>query len=142
MSIPTKSWAKQGAVAIFAAAVVLGLAGCSAAPATTNVTTVVDGLTINVTSDPPEPHTGDNNLEVTIRDVKSGMPVVDANVAGTVVMTAPRLTGVTQTGRSKGNGLYEIPTVYATATTYDISIQVERPGHPAADVNLSLEAAQ
>lgn len=125
-----------------AAAIALGLAGCSAPPVTTNVTKVVDGLSINVTSDPPEPHTGNNNLEVTIRDAKTGVPVVDANVAGTVVMTAPRLTGVTQTGRSKGNGLYEIPTVYATATTYDISIQIERPGHAAADVNLSLEAAQ
>ena len=56
--------------------VAFSLAGCSAPPVTTNVTKVVDGLTINVTSDPPEPHKGNNNLEVTIRDAKTGIPVL------------------------------------------------------------------
>jgi len=133
-------------VAIAAAIVLSGAAmlssGCSPKPVTTDSTQVVDGLKIEVTSDPPEPHTGDNNLEVNIHDAKTGLPLVDANVAGTVKMTSPTLPGVIQTGRSKGNGLYEIPVSYPTATSYDISIEVDRPGHEAADFNLSVEAEQ
>lgn len=118
------------------------LPGCSSAPVTTHETKTAGGIKIDITSDPESPHVGDNDLEVNLSDAKTGFPVVDANVAGTVVMTAPQLPGVSTTGRSKGNGLYEIPVSFPTATTYTVWIDIERPGHAAVDIDLPIEAAQ
>jgi len=129
----------RSAAAIAGALGLITVFGCSPKPVTTDIKEVVNGLNIEVTSNPPEPHTGDNDIELNIRDAKTGLPVVDANVAGTASMTAPNVQGPTQTGRSKGNGLYEIPVEYAAVSTYAISVQIDRPGHTTTDLNISID---
>jgi hypothetical protein len=132
--------AKARTIAALAGALgLITLFGCSPKPVTTDVKQVVNGLNVEVTSNPPEPHTGDNDIELNIRDATTGMPVVDANVAGTATMTAPNVQGPTQTGRSKGNGLYEIPVEFAAVSSYAISIQIDRPGHTTTDLNITID---
>ena len=125
-----------------ALAVAAALVGCShpTAPAPPASQTV-GGLTITLTASPP-PHTGDNTFVVTLRDAATQAPVGSANVTATPEMLSPRLPGTPTSGRSQGNGVYNVPIRLGVATSYSIALHVERTGQPPADVSFPVEAAQ
>ena len=117
------------------------LTGCSkpAPPAVLHKT--VGDLAVTFTADLP-PHIGDNSFRVTVADAASALPVGNANITVDPEMLSHIGTGTKTSGRSQGNGVYSLPVRLGIATRYDISLHIERPGKPAADVSFPLEAAQ
>ncbi len=99
----------------------------------------VGDLAVSFTAD-PAPHVGDNNFRVTVADGQA--PVGNANITADPQMLSQNGTGTKTTGRSQGNGVYLIPVRLGIATRYDLSLHIERPGKPAADVSFPLEAVQ
>ena len=122
---------------------VLLLAGCSrpAPPPPSVARKTVGDLAVTLTADPP-PHTGDNMFSVTLADAATQAPVGNANITANPEMLSHSGTGSPSSGRAQGNGLYQIPIRLGIATRYDISLHIERPGQPAADVSFPMEAAQ
>ena len=120
------------------------LAGCSpkAAPSVMPATQRVGGLTVQMTTTPTPPHTGDDTLNLTVADA-AGAPVGDANVTATPNMLAPRMPGESNSGRAQGNGLYQIPMRLPIATKYEVDVQIQqRNGQPPVLVSFPLEATQ
>ena len=116
-------------------------AGCShPAPPVVAHKTVGD-LAVSFTADPP-PHVGDNSFQVTVADARTQAPVGNANITADPQMLSQIGTGTKTSGRSQGNGVYSLPVRLGIATRYDISLHIERPGKPAADVSFPVEAAQ
>ena len=130
----------ESSLAAFALAA--ALSGCSrpSAPAAPPTQTV-GGMAITLSASPP-PHTGDNTFVVALKDALSGMPIGNANLTATPQMLSPQMPGAPTSGRAQGNGTYNVPVRLGVATRYDITLHVERTGHPAADVSFPVEAAQ
>ena len=122
-------------------AVALLLAGCSkpAPPAVAQKT--VGDLAATLTASQP-PHVGDNSFSVTLADAVTHAPIGNANITATPEMLSHSGTGSPSSGRSQGNGLYQVPIRLGIATRYDITLHIERPGTPAVDVSFPVEAAQ
>lgn len=118
------------------------LTGCGhpAAPAPPPSRTV-SGLVVTLTAG-ADAHVGDNTFSVTLMDSETRAPVGNANITAKPQMLAPQMPGVGTSGRAQGNGLYLIPVRLAVATRYDLSLSVERPGRPAAQVSFPVEAIQ
>ena len=88
------------------------------------------------------PHTGDNTFSVKLVDDSTQTSVGNANLSATADMLSPRLPGSPVSGRAQGNGFYNIPVRLGVAAQYNLVIQIERPGHPPANVTFPIEAAQ
>src|SRR5579862_995069 len=67
-----------------------------------------DGLHIQLVTDPNPAQVGDNTLTVTVTDGNTNAPVVNANVT---ISAYNKLAGGgdQETGRSQGNGVYNVP---------------------------------
>ena len=117
------------------------LTGCSHPAPTTTAHKTVGDLTVSFTAD-PAPHVGDNTFRVTVADAETQAPVGNANITADPQMLSQNGTGTKTSGRSQGNGVYLIPVRLGIATRYDISLHIEHPGKPAADVSFPVEAAQ
>lgn len=128
-------------MALYFAALVLLLTGCSHPVPTVKAYKTVGDLAVSFTAAPP-PHVGDNSFQVTVADAQTQAPVGNANITADPQMLSQIGTGTKTSGRSQGNGVYLIPVRLGIATRYDISLHIERPGKPAADVSFPLEAAQ
>ncbi len=117
------------------------LAGCSqpVPPAVAHKT--IGDLAVTLTASSP-PHVGDNTFSVTLADAVTHSPIGNANITANPEMLSHSGTGSPSSGRSQGNGLYQIPVRFGVATRYDISLHIERPGSPAAEVSFPVEAAQ
>ena len=122
-------------------AAALLLTGCSKPQAPSPARKTVGDLAVTLTASPP-PHTGDNSFTVTLADAITLAPIGNANITANPEMLSHTGTGSLSSGRSEGNGLYMIPVRLGIATRYDISLHIERPGKPAADVSFPIEAAQ
>lgn len=124
---------------------VLSLAGCSKPAGPVVLHKTVDDLSVIFTADPP-PHVGDNSFRVTVADTASlapaPAPVGNANITVDPEMLSHTGTGTKTSGRSQGNGIYALPVRLGIATRYAISLHIERPGKPAADVSFPIEAVQ
>jgi len=116
------------------------LTGCSKPPPAVAHKTVGD-LTVTLTASSP-PHVGDNTFSVTLADAVTHAPVGNANITANPEMLSHNGTGSPSSGRSQGNGLYQVPIRLGIATRYDINLHIERPSTPAADVSFPVEAAQ
>lgn len=88
------------------------------------------------------PHTGDNTFSVKIVDNTTLLSVGNANLSVTADMLSPRLPGSPVSGRSQGNGYYNIPVRLGVVARYNLAIQIDRPGHPTANVTFPVEAVQ
>ncbi len=117
------------------------LAGCTKPAPTALARKTVGDLAVTFTADPP-PHVGDNSFQVTVADAGTQAPVGNANITVDPEMLSQSGTGTKTSGRSQGNGVYLLPVRLGIATRYDISLHIERPGKPAADVSFPVEAAQ
>ena len=117
------------------------LAGCSKpiAPSVSHKT--VGDLAVSFTA-ATAPHVGDNSFQVALADLATQSPVGNANITANPEMLSQNGTGSQTSGRSQGNGMYLIPVRLGIATRYDISLKIERPGKPAAEVSFPVEAAQ
>jgi hypothetical protein len=117
------------------------LTGCShPAPPLASHKTVGD-LAVTFAADPP-PHAGDNMFSVTLADAVTQAPVGNANITANPEMLSHTGTGSPSSGRAQGNGLYLVPVRLGIATRYDISLHIERPGKPVADVSFPVDAVQ
>ena len=121
----------------------LFLAGCSKPAGPVVLHKIVGDLSVTFTADPP-PHVGDNSFRVTVADTASPVPapVGNANITVDPEMLSHIGTGTKTSGRSQGNGMYALPVRLGIATRYAISLHIERPGKPAADVSFPIEAVQ
>jgi hypothetical protein len=111
----------------------------------------VDGMTIAVSARPGLPQdqgaddssgaaqTGDNTLIVELRDDRSGAPIPDANLSAA---PSTDLTGVqgAQSGRSQGNGVYFVPIRFAVPDTYQVTVLIDRTGHPESSAIFHITA--
>jgi len=120
---------------------VLLLAGCSKPAAPVVLHKTVGDLSVTFTAAPP-PHIGDNSFRVTVTDTALPASVGNANITVDPEMLSHIGTGTKTSGRSQGNGAYLLPVRLGIATRYDISLHIERPGKPAADVSFPIEAVQ
>jgi hypothetical protein len=117
------------------------LAGCSKPTPPPVAHKTIGDLTVTLTAIVP-PHVGDNTFSVTLADAVTHSPVGNANITANPEMLSHSGTGSPSSGRSQGNGLYEIPIRLGIATRYDINLHIERPNTPAAEVSFPIEAAQ
>ncbi len=121
--------------------ITLFLAGCSKPAPPPVAHKGVGDLSVTLTAGSP-PHVGDNTFSVTLANSYTQAPIGNANITATPEMLSHTGTGSPSSGRSQGNGLYQVPIRLGVATRYDISLHIERPGSPPTDVSFPVEAAQ
>lgn len=113
--------------------------GCSQPAAPLVATTQMSaGITATMTTS-DSPHTGDDTVVITLHDSDSGIPIGDANVTGVAEAQSPRLPGQSVTGRSQGNGVYDIPLNLPVISPYKIVVTAERPTHPTGTFTFSVD---
>jgi RND family efflux transporter MFP subunit len=101
-------------------------------------------LAITFRSQPDPPRTGDNTLEVSVRDA-SGRPITDANVSVTFFMPAMPTMNMpamrTETTLSHaGNGVYRGIGQVMMAGRWDVTVRVNRGGQEIDSEKLSVTA--
>lgn len=115
------------------------LPGCSPKPrASGPVSQDSGGLRIVFATDPSPLRTGDDTLIVTLTDESTNRPVVDANVTITAFNQLVG-GGDTETGRSQGNGVYNVPIKLPIADQYMATVTVQRLGKPDVSVKFPLD---
>ncbi|HEX5323621.1 MAG TPA: FixH family protein [Capsulimonadaceae bacterium] len=116
------------------------LSGCSAKVGPSSpVAQNAGGLHIQFATDPNPPRVGDNTLIVTLTDSKTNAPVVNANVTGAAYNKVAG-GGDQETGRSQGNGVYNVPIKLPTPDQYTANITVEQIGKPDVSAKFPLSA--
>jgi hypothetical protein len=135
MRFPIALWA---AVAIFAFLALIS--GCSnklqpSGPAAQDK----DGLHIQLVTDPNPAQVGDNTLIVTVTDSGTNAPVVNANIT---INAYNKLAGGgdQETGRSQGNGVYNVPIKLPIADQYTATVTVQRTGQPDVSAQFPIAA--
>lgn len=119
---------------------ILSLPGCSPKPQATGPVAQDSGdLHIVLTTDPSPLRAGDNTLIVTVTNSATNQPVVDANITITAYNKLAG-GGDTETGRSQGNGVYNVPIKLPLADQYMATVTVQRVGKPDATVKFPLDA--
>jgi hypothetical protein len=88
------------------------------------------------------PHSGDNTVVLDITTTATGLPVEGANITATADMLAPKIAGLQVSGRSRGNGRYEVPIRLGIAAKYDVHVQVVQQGRSPVDFVFPIEAWQ
>jgi hypothetical protein len=122
-----------------AATGMLCMTGCSPRPqATGPVAQDSGGLHVVLTTDPSPLRVGDNTLIVTLTGQATSAPVVDANVTVTAYNQLAG-GGDTETGRSQGNGVYNVPVKLPISDQYTASVTVQRLGKPDVTVKFPLD---
>jgi Cu(I)/Ag(I) efflux system membrane fusion protein len=110
------------------------------ARATTPVTAPLGDLTAAVSIDPERPRTGENHLTVTLRDV-AGRPVDGAQLGFVWDMPAmgamPEMKGAGQV-RALGGGRYLVTYALAMNGDWFLSLGVDVPGHPHAELKMKV----
>jgi hypothetical protein len=114
------------------------LTGCS--PKVAKVGTVAaisNGVRIELTASPDPPVAGDNTFVIRLADSTTGAPIVNANVT---ISAYNELAGGgdRESGRSQGDGSYNVPIKLGIPDTYKLNVQVQRPGHDDADTQFSI----
>ena len=116
------------------------LSGCSAKPGASGPVAQDSGdLHIVLATDPTPLRVGDDTLIVTITDQATNQPVVDANITVTAYNQLAG-GGDTETGRSQGNGVYNVPIKLPIADQYMGTVTVQRLGKPDVSVKFPLDA--
>lgn len=124
---------------VLAAALVLAN-GCSPRPqASGPVGQDSNGLHIQLATDPNPLRAGDDTLIVTVTDLATSQPVVNANVTITAYNKLAG-GGDTETGRSQGGGVYNVPIKLPIADQYTATVTVQRLGKPDSSVQFPLDA--
>jgi len=115
-------------------------AGCSKKPAKVGaVSADNNGLRITLTSLPDPPQSGANTFTIKLTDSASGVPVVNANVTISAYNDLAG-GGDRESGRSQGDGSYNVPIKLAIPDKYRLDVQVQRPGHDDSDVQFTVES--
>jgi len=131
---------RHAAIAIGALLAIFAAAGCSPKPEATGPQAAdIGGLHIVLAADPSPVRVGDNTLIVTVIDSSTNKPVVDANVT---VSTYNQLAGGgdQETGRSQGNGVYNVPIRLAIMDMYKTTVTIQRVGKPDVSAQFTLNA--
>jgi hypothetical protein len=130
----------------------LAAAGCSraeqgggAAPTAANPgATTTGGLNITFVSRPDPPETGDNTIEVSVKQ-PDGTPVTDAEVVA--VLSMPAMPSMNMPAmrteaplKHDGNGVYRGAAQVSMAGTWNVAVNVSRGGQRVASQNLSIIA--
>ena len=104
-----------------------------------NLVSDSNGVKIELTSNPDPPIAGDNTFTITLTDDSTGSPVVNANVT---VSAYNELAGGgdRETGRSQGDGIYDIPIKLGIPDRYKIDVVVQRPGHDDSNTEFMVNA--
>ena len=103
------------------------------------VTHSAAGLNIQLATDPNPPQVGDNTLIVTVTDATTNAPVVNANIT---ISAYNKLAGGgdQETGRSQGNGVYNVPIKLPIADQYTATVTVQRSGKPDVGIQFPIAA--
>jgi hypothetical protein len=101
-------------------------------------------LGITFRSDPDPPRSGDNLLEVSVRDAP-GQPVADADVSVTFFMAAmPSMSMPAMRNEARlqhiGGGVYRGPGQVMTPGRWDVTVSVTRGGEPIGSQQFSIVA--
>lgn len=100
-----------------------------------------NGLKIDLTAQPDPAQSGDNVFTIRLTDDSTGQPVVNANVT---VSAYNQLAGGgdRESGRSQGDGTYNVPIKLGIPDQYRLDVEVQRPGHDDSDVSFTVDAQQ
>jgi hypothetical protein len=114
------------------------LAGCSQhAPPIKTMTTDSNGIKIDLMSDPDPPLVGANKFIIRLTDDTTGAPIVNANVTISAY-NALAGGGDRESGRSKGDGTYEVPITLAIPDSYKLDVEVQRPSQDDSDAEFDI----
>jgi hypothetical protein len=130
---------KAGLLAVAA----LAAAGCSHPTNQKTIQTQQNsGLTVTMTTVPSPPHSGDDTIDLDVTTTATGLPLEGANITATADMLAPKIAGSQVSGRSRGNGRYEVPVRLGIAAKYDVHVQIVQQGQAPVDFVFPIEAWQ
>jgi len=116
------------------------LAACSKSKATSSDALHAGDLLVEIALDPDPPRAGDNVLHLTVKDAQ-GKPVDGARVGLVYDMPAmgamPEMKG---NGDSKplGGGKYDVSYSLAMLGDWSITLGIEAPGHPPAELRFKV----
>src|SRR5438067_7654599 len=116
------------------------LAACSKSKTTSADALHAGDLLVDVKLDPDTPRAGDNVLRLTVKDAQ-GKPVDGARVGLVYDMAAmgamPEMKG---NGESKplGDGRYDVSYTLAMLGDWYVTVGIEAPGHPPAELKLKV----
>ena len=116
------------------------LAACSRSKVTPSDALHAGDLLVQIALDPDPPRAGDNVLHVTVKDAQ-GKPVDGARVGLVYDMPAmgamPEMKG---NGESKplGGGKYDVSYSLSMLGDWSITLGIEAPGHPPADLRFKV----
>jgi hypothetical protein len=116
------------------------LSGCSSEGTKVGVKAAEsNGVRIEMTTSPDPMQAGDNVVMIHLTDMSSGQPVVDANVT---ISAFNELAGGgdRESGRSQGNGDYNVPIKLGIPDKYNLDIEVQRPGEQDSDATFTINA--
>lgn len=116
--------------------------GCSHPPIDAEKPTTIGSITYQATTSPNPPHTGDDDILLTLWDSSTHALIGDANVTGSADMIAPQIKGQSVSGRSRGGGVYDIPVRFAVGTQYDVTISVERRQKSPVTIDYKVDVQQ
>jgi hypothetical protein len=98
-----------------------------------------NGVRIYIAIDPDPPQAGDNKILVRLVDLASNQPIVDANVT---VSAYNELAGGgdRESGRSQGDGEYDVPMKFGIPDSYRLDVEVQRTGQQDSDASFTVTA--
>ncbi len=99
----------------------------------------VGGLTVVLTTEPASPRIGENTIRVTVTDEK-GKPLSKANVQLTYTMPMPRMIPATIPMVLAKEGAYEATANLGMGGQWDLTVTIQRAGHPDAKAKYAVSA--
>jgi hypothetical protein len=99
----------------------------------------VGGLTVVLSTDPASPRIGENTIRVTVSDEK-GKPLSKATVQLTYTMPMPGMSPATIPMVLAKEGAYEATANLGMGGQWDLTVTIQRAGHPDAKAKYAVSA--
>jgi len=99
----------------------------------------VGGLTLVLSIDPTPARMGENRILLTVTD-ETGNPVLNAKVWLTFTMPMPGMTPATVPMTAGKSGTYEAKVNLGMAGQWDLTVTIQRSGHPDVKETFSVSA--
>jgi Cu(I)/Ag(I) efflux system membrane fusion protein len=100
----------------------------------------VGDMTLSLSTQPEKTKAGENTLRLKIID-KSGKPVTDAQVSVQYTMAMPGMVPSKTEAKHSKDGFYESKATFSMSGTWDVTVNVRRPGQKEVQESFKLLAA-
>ncbi|MCA9420174.1 MAG: FixH family protein [Nitrospira sp.] len=104
-----------------------------------NLSRTSDGLILSVSTEPPAPRVGDNLIRVQVGN-ENGLPVAKGRLQLRYTMPMPGMNPTTVPMIAQGDGRYEAHANLGMEGPWDLTIVIQRDGHPDIQERFSVTA--